>query len=690
MFLFKGHFKGWYLIKGRVKVKSDHCNGRLIIRFKDKEEAKKLPISKRGVINFIFPIKEKADAIEVVACSKCNPEVIEPLKLKKLNTLERLLRMYRRILPVFFDRNLPNIELVEYLNLSLLDALFHPVRTYYRITYTRQDRSCEVVSYQEWISRYDTLSDEERERLKRVGRKLKKKVSLLIPVFGIEEVEGVLKSVESVISQLYQRWELFVGCEDKKVYNLVKERVLQGGKVKIFLSEDVYGDFLKRAEGDYVGVIFPGDTLSERALLCCVSFLDKRTAVLYTDSDSLRGGRRIDPRFKPDWNYEYFLSYDYVHNFILFRRKELEEAGGIKKEFGSYVLYEALLRVSRLVGRKGIRHLPLVLYHAVNDNREKDWDKGLKALEENLKEDKNVERIEKGKFKGTFRVVYKPPHNSPLVSIVIPTKDRPEFIKRCIGSIFEKTTYGNYELVIVDNGTTDERALDFLKSISSKENVRLIRYDIPFNFPKLVNLGVKHAEGDYIVLLNNDVEVITPDWIEEMLRYASLKDVGVVGVKLYYPDGRIQHAGVIIGIWGVSDHAFKGVDGKKPGYMFRAVVPQEVSAVTAACMMFRKRIFYEIGGFDEKHFPINFNDTDFCLRVKEKGYRVIFTPYAELYHYEHGTRKVDDDKDIKKERKNFIKRWRKYVEEDPAYNINLSLYRNDYVIWAPRKRYCFW
>lgn len=674
----KEHFsKGWYLLKGQVILSCDICHCKLLLFYENWIKTLKLPVTKRGIINFIFPVKEKPVRIEISFCKE-NKEVkiVTPLTLKRINTFERILRMYRRILPVFFDRNLPNKELLKYLKIDLATALKRPVLTYYKITHTRLKRVCKEFSYQDWIRLYDRLSDSEKEKLKNLAKKLKSGITFLLPVKKSKNISDISNTIQSLKNQLHQKWELFVLYENEQIEKVLPE----DEKIKVYSINNCNENFLSQAKYELVGIVFPGDELSEKAALAVCKYFEETDAdVIYTDSDFKNNNERYNPLFKPDWNKEYFLGYDYIKNLVVFKKDILIKSGGFRFFLNSYVVYDAILRILKYTEK--IYHIPWILYHHAKEKPAEDWDFGLMSLKEFLQ---NKANVKKGEYNQTFRIHYQSFKLEPFVSIVIPTKDRYDLIKKCIDSILNKTSYKNYEIVIVDNGTKEEKALQYLKELKTHNKIQTIRMEIPFNFSKLVNAGVEKAKGDVIVLLNNDVEVISESWLKDLVCYVIRKDVGVVGAKLLYPDGKIQHAGVIIGIWGVADHAFKGVERNNPGYMLRIELPQEYSAVTAACMAFRKHLFYEVNGFDEKNFPVLFNDTDFCLKVKEKGYKIIYTPYAVLYHHEHAT--IGKKSNVKPlEAENFRKKWKKYIIHDPFYNPNLSLYRTDFALWHPRK-----
>jgi len=315
-------------------------------------------------------------------------------------------------------------------------------------------------------------------------------------------------------------------------------------------------------------------------------------------------------------------------------------------------------------------------------------DSGIRAINEHFARCGTEAHAELDDF-GWYRVRYKLPEPNPLVSLIIPTKEGIHLIKTCIDSILAKTTYTYYEIIIIDNNSENAEVLKYLKKIQANPRIRCLRDENPFNFSALNNKAIEYAKGEYIGLINSDIEVITPTWIEEMLSLAALPGVGAIGAKLYYPNKTIQHAGVILGIGGVADHAHRNLSQCDFGYFGRAKLIQEYSAVTAACLLVRKDIYKQVGGLNESNLAVAFNDVDFCLKIKEAGYRNIWTPYAELFHHERASRGYEDTKEkirlCEQEVNYMINRWSKILRNDPAYNPNLSLEFSDFSLaWPPR------
>jgi GT2 family glycosyltransferase len=306
-----------------------------------------------------------------------------------------------------------------------------------------------------------------------------------------------------------------------------------------------------------------------------------------------------------------------------------------------------------------------------------------KAVSEHLKR-RDIEADLIDVNKAFWRVKFLLKNHSKKVSIIIPTKNKVELLYRCIESIFEKTSYKNFEIIVVDNRSDDYKTLEYLNKISKHPQIKVLRYNFPFNYSKINNYAVQFATGELLLFLNNDTEVINNDWLEELVSHAIRKEVGAVGAMLYYPNDTIQHAGVILGIDVVAGHAYRHFPKGHPGQFGRAWLPQYLSAVTGACLMTRKEIFQEIGGFDKK-LEVGYNDIDLCLRIREKGYKIVWTPYAELYHYEGATRGIETiaNPRARREAWTMIERWGKMLYFDPAYNPNLTLDRIDFSLAFP-------
>ena len=406
---------------------------------------------------------------------------------------------------------------------------------------------------------------------------------------------------------------------------------------------------------------------------------------IYSDEDkiSMDGKKYFQPHFKPDFNEDLLNTNNYICHLFMVSRELLEKVGCLNSEFDGSQDYDFILRCSEQA--ENIYHIPKILYHwrahkgSTAENPESKmyaFDAGRRAVEAHYKRIGIEAEVTQPECYGIYRSQYAVIGN-PKVSIIIPNKDHIDDLEKCINSIINKERYENYEIIIVENNSKDPETFAYYKKLEEQEKkTRVIYWDKEFNYSAINNFGVNHADGDYILFLNNDAEFVTNTCIEEMLGYCQRDDVGVVGARLYYPDDTIQHAGVIIGLGGTAGHIFLYTPRGQIGYFAGVICAQDYSAVTAACMMTKKSIFEQIGGFDEK-LAVAYNDVDYCLKVREKGKLVVYNPYAELYHYESKSRKKEDTRNkrnrLEKEEEIFQKRWSKYYETgDPYYNCNFS------------------
>jgi GT2 family glycosyltransferase len=446
---------------------------------------------------------------------------------------------------------------------------------------------------------------------------------------------------------------------------------------------------LSLATGDYIALLDHDDMLHETALLFVVKEINDHPNVklIYSDEDKLedRNGNRTDPYFKSDWNPDLFLSQNMINHLGVYKKSIVNEIGGFREGYEGSQDYDLALRFIEKIKYGEVRHIPRVLYHwriaegstAISTaNKPYAVNSARRAIQEHLDRlNVKAEVVETPLSPDFNRVIYSI-KSSPLVSIIIPTYNAYKVLKKCVDSILKKTSYKNYEIIIVNNNSNDKKTIDYLNLINGVNNINIVDYNKPFNYSAINNFAVKFAKGEVLVLLNNDTEVINDDWLKELVSHSMRKEIGVVGAKLLYPDDTVQHAGVIIGIGGYAAHVFHKINKNATGYSARAVLLQNYSAVTGACQAIRKKLYEEAGGIDE-NLAVACNDIDFCLKVNKLGYRNVFTPYALLYHHEFKTRGYDDteEKQIrsKQEVDYFAKKWKDIMESDPAYNPNLSL-----------------
>ncbi|RCV65570.1 Glycosyltransferase, partial [Methanophagales archaeon] len=524
--------------------------------------------------------------------------------------------------------------------------------------------------YEIWIQRNEPTK-EKMDAYKKESRSFnyRPKISIVTPVWNIEE-KLLRAAIESVLNQVYDNWELCLvdgGSTKPHVKTILKEYAKNDSRIKvIFLSENkgIAGNSnaaLSLATGEFVTFLDHDDELAPVTLYEIVNLLNENPDFdyIYSDDDKIdERGKRKEPFFKPDWSPDTFLSCNYPIHITAIRKSLLDLVNGFRKGYDGSQDYDLFLRVTERIGKNRIAHIPKILYHwrtiatsAASSLEAKPY--AYTAAKKALKDAAVRRRIETedvidGIWIGSYRFKYKI-KGSPKVSIIIPTKDKVDTLKTCIDSIVEKTDYENYELVIVDNQSKEGETFEYYDKIKNNLGIKILDYNKPFNFSAINNFAVSKVDAGYILFLNSDTEVISEEWLSAMLEHAQRSEVGAVGAKLLYPNNTIQHAGIIIGIIGkppVAGHSHRYFPASHFGYCGRIQHVQNLSAVTAACMMVRKEVFEEVGGFDE-HLAVAFNDVDFCLKIREQDYLIVYTPYAELYHYESLSRGYDDNPEKK-------------------------------------------
>jgi O-antigen biosynthesis protein len=562
------------------------------------------------------------------------------------------------------------------------------------------------MEYASYIQNFDNLRQSDIDAIEQhvVSFTRHPLISILIPV-GNSSVQCLKLSVQSVLNQAYQNWELCIAVgnsDDIDVTSYIESLVSEGERIKIIFQEDngqtsvASNNALELASGEFFAVISSGDLLSRYALYFVALKINQLTDVnvIYSDEDKTDDRAvRFDARFKSGWNPDLFFSHNMISRLAVYRTALLCDVGRFRAEFEGGHDYDLALRYIKNCEPSQISHIPRVLYHGRQDVQSISANSGSgkhayaaeqRALSDFFKDKLGV-TVSSGNLDGTYRVQYPLPTPAPKVTIIIPTRDGYLLLKKCIHSIFHCTDYENIEIIVVDNQSEDKETLDYLNSLSEGQEVRVIKYDFPFNYSSINNFAVKHASGDVLCFLNDDVEAFEPGWLREMVSHSLRPDIGVVGAKLLYSDNFIQHAGVVMGIGGFASHAHRLYPATHPGYGGRAVLTQNFSAVTGACLVMRRDLFNSLGGFDEKNLPVAFNDVDLCLRVREAGYRIVWTPYAVLYHYESYSRGDDQMSSEKrarfaKEKEFMISRWNTNNLNDEYYNQNLTLDREDFTL----------
>ena len=528
---------------------------------------------------------------------------------------------------------------------------------------------------------------------------IKPLISIIMPVYNVDPkwLDLAIKSIEN---QWYENWELCIADDKSTNIKTIKYlKNINNLKIKIkFLEKNLNisgasNEALKMATGEYIALMDNDDELTPNALYEVVKAINDTSAeFIYSDEDKLEmNGTFSDPHFKPDFAPDMFLSQNYISHLGVIKKSLIEKVDGFTIGLEGAQDYDLYLKVFEQTTK--IYHIQKVLYHwrkipgsTATEFSDKSYaqDAGIQSLQNAINRRGIDAKVENGKYPGTYRVKYAIAGN-PLVSIIIPFKDKPELLTMCIESILAKSTYKNFELIGISNNSEEKATFDEMKRLKKLDSrIKFYEYNVPFNYSQINNHAVKkYAKGEHIVLLNNDIEIISPEWIESMLEHSQREEIGCVGAKLYYPNDTIQHAGITIGMLTLAGHNFKHHPKNAPAYMGRESVIYNVSAITAACLMVKTRIFKELQGLNEKNLKIAFNDVDFCLRVQEKGYRNIFTPYCEAYHHESISRGAEDTKEkqdrFKSEIEYMKKRHKTILENgDPYYNPSLTLEKENF------------
>ncbi len=527
------------------------------------------------------------------------------------------------------------------------------------------------------------------------------KFSIVVPLYNTP-VKFLREMINSVQNQTYSNWQLCLADGSDDQHNYVGECVKSIIDPRICYKKldenkgiaDNTNECIAMAEGDFIALFDHDDLLHPSALYEVAKAVEEQNAdFVYTDEVTFVGkpGNITIYNFKPDYSPDTLRSYNYICHFTAFSKELLDVVGGFNSEYDGSQDYDLILRLTEKA--KNIVHISKALYFwrshkasVASDVSAKPYvvDSAKRALAAHLERIGLVGVVEDAIVPTTYKMQYDIIGN-PLVSIIIPNKDHSDDLEKCLSSVYEKTTYKNFEIIVVENNSTEQETFEYYSQAQSKyNNLKVIIWEKGFNYSAINNFAESQAKGEYVLLLNNDIEVITPDWIEQMLMFAQRKDVGAVGAKLYYSDDTIQHAGVIVGLGGVAGHSHKDFARDNPGYMARASIAQNLSACTAACLMIRKDVYDEVQGLDEG-YAVAFNDIDFCMKIRKVGYLIVFTPFAEFYHYESKSR-GDEDTPEKRERFNseifrFQERWGKELKAgDPYYNPNLTLDSEDFAL----------
>ena len=563
--------------------------------------------------------------------------------------------------------------------------------------------------YLEWVARFDTLTEADREAIDARILRLSYKplISVVMPIYNVNE-RWLRRAIESVCRQFYPHWELCIADDrssERHVRRVLEEYLNKDPRIKVIFRETrghisaASNSAVELAEGEFIALLDHDDELTEHALYMVAEELNAypRADLIYSDEDKLDyRNRRVDPHFKSDWNPDLFYSYNFISHLGVYRRSVVQELGGFREGYEGSQDYDLALRMTEQIPLDHIRHIPHVLYHwrVVPDsvarsrrNKECVDESARNAIRAHFSR-KGINATVTPGSGFSHRVIYPLPADPPLVSVIVATRDHVDLLRQIVDGILHRTDYKPLELIIVDNQSSDPATMQYLRELSKDSRVRVIPYEAPFNFSAINNFAAREATGEILAMVNNDIRIISSEWLGEMVSHALRPEIGAVGAKLYYENETIQHAGIVVGIGGVAGHAHKQLSRRSTGYFARTQVIQNFSAVTGACLVMRRQVYDEVRGLDEVNLPIAFNDVDLCLRIQEKGYRILWTPYAELYHLESASRGPDTNPDklprFTREQEFMKFTWKDRLLCDPYYSPNLTLHKEDFSLDEPR------
>ena len=557
----------------------------------------------------------------------------------------------------------------------------------------------EEVPYGPWYQAY--VPDQETlEAQKKHKFDYRPLISIAVPAYQTP-VEFLKQMIESLISQTYPEWELCIANaspDNEEMQRILADYSAKDSRVRfcnlkenLGIAENTNRAF-SMAKGEFMGLLDHDDLLAPNALYEIVQALQDhpQADALYTDEDKVTTelDEHFQPHLKPDFNLDLLRSNNYICHFFVVRRSIVEKAGGFRKEFDGAQDYDFIFRCTE--NAREVLHVPEILYHwrthkaSTADNPASKmyaFEAGKRAIEANLERTGTKGVVSHTQDLGFYRVKY-PVQGKPLVSVIIPNKDEKETLQTCMEMLNSNTSYQNFEIIIIENNSTTDEIFRYYKELSKDPRIHLLRWGKEFNYSAINNFGVAHAKGEYLLFLNNDVKSINPDWMEELLGVCQRPEVGGVGAKLIYPDNTIQHAGCVVGMGGIAGHMFVDMPADRTGYLHKASLLQDMSAVTAACLMMKKEVFEEAGGFTED-LAVAFNDVDLCLKVRKNNHLIVYDPYAKLYHMESKTRGAEDSKEKVRRFQTEIEymrcHWLDILKNgDPYYNKNLSLTKWNY------------
>lgn len=697
---------GWYAVDGSIETDKPHLHLLLYYKvgtsFSDTYRAWVTYVDgKPFPIPFRLPLDVQEFRIDLI--DNHGKFTVHSFNLKRLGSIQVVLGL--------LDRHIQTIRQNPFLIVSKAKRVFEILR-HGGIPALRAKFGAQGLrtDYQDWQKRYDTITDQDRTLIKNHISKFEKKpkFSVVMPTYNTP-TKWLTKAIESVQKQLYSEWELIIvddASTEAHVKGIIEKYAESDVRIRA-IYRDQNGhitkstqDGVNAANNEFITFLDHDDEIPEHALYrFALEIIENPEAqFFYSDEDKItEEGLRFNPYFKSDWDPELLRSQNYICHLSVFKTERMKSLGGYRDGTEGAQDWDMILRYTHGLPRNEIRHIPEILYHwrviatsTAHSTSSKPYvlQSQKKVIEDHLVREGMKGRVEIDRVLSHMKVHYEEPTPLPKVSVIIPTKDQVNVLKLCITGLLHNTDYPNLEIIIVDNGSIEEKTKSYLETLKKQNsNITILRDDRPFNFSRLNNEAAKIASGSMLAFLNNDLEIKDSHWLKEMVTLASRKEVGAVGARLLYPVGLIQHAGVILGIGGVGGHCHKGRKKDDVGYFNRTVLRHEVSAVTAACLVMKKSIFDEISGFDAERFSVAFNDVDLCLRIRAKGYVNIYTPFAELIHYESISRGLENTPSkfqrFESEVAEMKERWKDVLASDPYYNPNLTLLTEDYAFSFP-------
>jgi GT2 family glycosyltransferase len=566
-----------------------------------------------------------------------------------------------------------------------------------------------IPAYSRWIALNDTISDSDRAAIGAhiAGLPCRPLISVIMPIDKASQ-SALRESFHSVITQLYPNWELCIAIDaitEPLRTAILRDRATSDPRIRaarlgsVESTAAAINAALDLARGEFVAFLRIGDLLPEHALyeVAIEIAANPCVDVIYSDNDQISAaGQRANPWFKPGWDPDLLLAQHYISDLAAYRRTLIEEIGFLRPGFEGAEFHDLALRATAATTPDRVRHIPAILYHKGEENKaihSEDAFASLRAIaashravRDHLDSRGDKEAVLKPvpQLASAIRVIWPLPEPPPLVSVIVPTRDRADLLAHCVEGVLHRTDYSNLELLIVDNGSIEPATQTLFDQLAREDiRVRILRYPGPFNYSALNNTAAREANGEILLLLNNDIDVIEPGWLCELVSQALRPDVGIVGAKLLFPDEQVQHAGLVLGPEGRIVRFYRFTRGDDPGYCGQLALPRTLLAVTGACVAIRRAVFFEVGGLDEINLPVAFNDVDLCLRLGDYGYRVVWTPFAELFHLECASRGLDSADPAKRQRadrewRHMCKTWGSLLETaDPFHNPNL-LFHWDY------------